>query len=53
MDKKGNLKFDVLLRSIPSVYKELVNEMIDTCSDIGKFSFATRIRVLFNWLDFH
>ncbi|XP_076398477.1 odorant binding protein 11 isoform X2 [Megachile rotundata] len=35
MDKKGNMNFDIVRKTIPSVYKDILDDMIDTCSDIG------------------
>nr|XP_012149307.1 PREDICTED: uncharacterized protein LOC100875878 [Megachile rotundata] len=37
MDKKGNMNFDIVRKTIPSVYKDILDDMIDTCSDIGKY----------------
>lgn len=55
MDKKGNIKFDILRKTVPSVYRDILNDMIDSCSDIGKFCDESFIwlRVLHNWLHLH
>ncbi|OAD52230.1 Pheromone-binding protein-related protein 2 [Eufriesea mexicana] len=34
MDKDGKIKYNLLKKVIPNAYKELGNEMIDSCSDV-------------------
>ena len=38
MDKDGKIKYNILKKAIPDVYKEIGNEMIDSCKHIGKYS---------------
>ncbi|KAK9299266.1 hypothetical protein QLX08_007629 [Tetragonisca angustula] len=34
MDKDGKIKYNILKKAIPDVYKEIGNEMIDSCKHI-------------------
>ncbi|CAD1476334.1 unnamed protein product, partial [Heterotrigona itama] len=34
MDKDGKIKYNILKKVIPDVYKEMGNEMIDSCKHI-------------------
>lgn len=38
MDKNGKIRYNILKQVIPDVYKEIGNEMIDSCKDVGKYS---------------
>lgn len=38
MDKDGKIKYNILKKAIPDVFKEIGNEMIDSCKHIGKYS---------------
>lgn len=36
MDKNGNIKYNMLKRIVPEPYREVGNEMIDSCTHIGE-----------------
>lgn len=38
MDKNGKIKYNILKQAVPDVYKEIGNEMVDSCKDVGKYS---------------
>ena len=38
MDKNGKIRYNIIKQVIPDVYKEIGNEMIDSCKDVGKYS---------------
>lgn len=37
MDKNGKIRYKILKQVIPDVYKEIGNEMIDSCKHVGKY----------------
>ncbi|XP_050475623.1 odorant binding protein 11 isoform X1 [Bombus vancouverensis nearcticus] len=38
IDKNGKIRYNILKQVIPNVYKEIGNEMVDSCKDVGKYS---------------